>query len=189
MTFYEKDIEDYFFDNYLTDNDFKYRQLSLLDYGVIDCITFNYDVTGETLNIDIYEIKNVSMTMSDVLQVYRYVEAVKDIFDIKQMARSVTITPYVVVPTLNTNSDHVFFIQNQNHTPDCEEGLTVQGLEVIEFNIDLQSGIKFNHFEGNYQLNLTVRTSEKIEEVRTKLQEHISKANKEFAEHCERSEK
>ena len=83
MKFLEKNLEDIIFE---TDNEKlqergldirgkKFRQLRLSHYGIADIVTVSR--IGQSLQIDIFELKKDVITVDTLLQALRYIEGIK----------------------------------------------------------------------------------------------------------------
>lgn len=144
MKFLEKNLEDIIFE---TDNEKlqergldirgkKFRQLRLSHYGIADIVTISR--IGQSLQIDIFELKKDVITVDTLLQALRYLEGIKTYFRKRKFKKHVYYTIRLCGKRIYNLRELSLLSSNIN---------TVEMIDLITYDYDF-NGLKF---EENYE--------------------------------------
>ena len=140
MDFIEKDLEEIIWETQKTDEGRKllaergldirgkmFRQFNLGEYGTCDLLTIEF--YDKYPHISVYELKRDLIDVNAVMQVCRYVTAIRRYIKYKYDS-GCDVTSYLIGKTIQTNNDFVFL---------CNE---LNNIEILLYSIDI-NGLKF----------------------------------------------
>jgi len=85
-------------------------EITLDGYGRVDLI--DYTITNNSIHINIYELKNVKSSFTELSQLCRYVSGIS--IDFKSDFENVTVNGYLVSPEFDCMSDFLALYNNTN---------------------------------------------------------------------------
>jgi len=144
MKFLEKNLEDIIFE---TDNEKlqergldikgkKFRQLKLSHYGIADIITVSR--VGQSLQIDIFELKKDVINADTLIQALRYLEGIKTYLRKRKFKKNVYYTIRLCGKSISNLRELSLLSSNIG---------TVEMIELITYSYDF-NGLRF---EENYE--------------------------------------
>lgn len=157
MNILEKDIEQLIWDGYhkdpatLKDKGLElkgkmFRQVNLLDYGIIDLMVVELvrSASGKSkyINIEILELKKDAIDVTAVMQAYRYVTGIQNLFlyeyDLENHMTEISVS--VIGNTFNSNGDFPFFVNNKSYD-----------LNLYTYSLDFEHGLRFDQVSTNWR--------------------------------------